>query len=35
LLNGSAEGFYAGNWVLADATSFLPRPMKRVLMEAI
>ena len=35
LLNGSAEGFYAGNWTLADANSFAARPAKRVLREAI
>jgi glutamate synthase domain-containing protein 2 len=34
LLNGSAEGFYAGNWALADANSFTPRPVKRVIIEA-
>jgi hypothetical protein len=34
LLNGSAEGFYAGNWALADARSFTAKPVKRVLVEA-
>ena len=34
LLNGSAEGSYAGNWALADASTFTARPVKRVLVEA-